>query len=134
MLIFFVTSIQSAHALPRTVTVILKDKNDHCDKIGLISPFRVKDKTFSKGKYILQITDNAEVELFQILERKTLVKDRSIEILPVTNGIRLNERKYAGTLKVRANKYLEISNLVPANDDLESVVGSELTTHVVDEA
>ncbi len=134
LLILLVSSIAPAHALPRTVTVILKDKNDHCAKISLVSPFRVKDKTFNNGKYILQTTDNNEVEIFQILERKTLVKDRTIEILPVTNAIKLNERKYAGSIKVRANKYLEITNIVPVKDYVESVVGSELPPHFEDEA
>jgi len=134
LLIYFAFSLEAAHALPRTVNVILKDKNDHCDKIGLIAPFRIKDKTFSKGKYILQATDNNEVELFEILERKTLVKQRIIEIIPVTSGVRLAERKYAGILKIRANKFLDITNIVPSKDYVESVVGSELPPHFENEA
>lgn len=134
MLTLLVLTVETAHALPRTVSVILKDKNDHCNKIGLVSPFRIKDQTFSKGKYILQVTDNNEVEIFEILERKTLVKNRTLEIAPVVHGIRLGERKYAGTLKVRANKFLEITNIVPARDYVESVVGSELPPHFENEA
>lgn len=134
LLILLVLTIDSAHALPHTVSVILKDKNDHCDKVGLVAPFRVKDKTFGRGKYILQATDNDEVELFEILSRNTLVKQRVIEITPVLSGVRLGERKYAGVLKVRANKYLEVINIVPSKDYVESVVGSELPPHFENEA
>lgn len=134
MLILFGLTVETAYALPRTVAVILKEKKDQCDKISLVSPFRIKDKTFGKGKYILQATDNNEVEIFEILERKTLVKNRSLEITPVINSIKLGERRYAGILKVRANKYLEITNIVASKDYVESVVGSELPPIFEDEA
>lgn len=122
-------------ALPQTVTVVLKDKTDKCEKISLLPPFKIKDKTYSKYKYVLQATDNNEVDFFQILERRSLAKDRVLEILPVTNGIRINERKYAGKILVRANSiFLEITNVVPSKDYVESVVGSELPPHFANEA
>lgn len=130
----FVLFAQAAHALPPTVSVVLKDKNDRCEKIGLVPPFKINGVTYSKYKYVLQATDNNEVDFFQILDRKTLAKNRVLEILPVTNGIRINERKYAGKILVRANKYLEITNVVPSKDYVESVVGSELPPHFANEA
>ncbi len=135
LLLVLLLQIEAACALPQTVTVVLKDKNDRCEKISLVPPFKIKDKTYRQFKFVLQATDNNEVDFFQILERKTLAKGRVLEILPVTNGIKINERKYAGKILVRShNKYLEITNVVPSKDYVESVVGSELPPHFEDEA